>query len=183
MNDPPPEYDELETLPPPGPIGRAVRLVLGAACLSVVAAVATHVSWFFSGRALDEGGLWLLTLVGIYMLPDVVNIGFSRAWKRRSVLGFTALLLGVTAVAGRVMYGSVATAPTGTMVSVGLLYVYGHLGASFVLAAVLATPGCEMRAMPHLRALIAGGRTRERYCPGVLTPIDRWEWKLRRPGT
>lgn len=63
--------------------------------------------------------------------------------------------------------------------SVWLLYTFGHLGISFILAAALATPGCEMRAPWHLWTLMSGRRTQEHYCPGVLTPIDRWEARRR----
>ncbi len=56
-----------------------------------------------------------------------------------------------------------------------MTYVYGHLGISFILAAFLATPGCEMRALPHLLGMIAGGEAREHCCPGFIEHIDRWE--------
>jgi hypothetical protein len=68
-------------------------------------------------------------------------------------------------------------------VFVWLLYTLGHLGVSFVLAAVIATPGCEMRSLPQLGAKLRRRTTDMHYCPGILTPVDRWEsglWKRAR---
>lgn len=44
-------------------------------------------------------------------------------------------------------------------------------GVSFLLASVLGTPGCEMRAIPHLAVLLTGRETREHFCPGFLRHI------------
>ena len=48
------------------------------------------------------------------------------------------------------------------------------LGISVVLSALIATPACEMRSIPHLRTLTTGRATKE-HCPGALDRIDRWE--------
>ena len=48
-------------------------------------------------------------------------------------------------------------------------------GISFVLSAALATPGCEMRAIPHLWTIVTGRATKEHYCPGFLDGLDKWE--------
>ncbi len=45
------------------------------------------------------------------------------------------------------------------------LYLFGHLGLSFVLAAAIGTPGCEMRALHDLYSRITGNPTKEHYCP------------------
>ena len=55
------------------------------------------------------------------------------------------------------------------------VYVYAHLGLSFLLSAILATPGCEMRAIPHLAGILTRAPAREHYCPGFLDNVDRWE--------
>ena len=60
-----------------------------------------------------------------------------------------------------------------------VLYVFGHLGLSFLLSAVIATPGCEMRAIPHLWTLLTGRATREHHCPGFLDSLDAWELKRK----
>ena len=56
------------------------------------------------------------------------------------------------------------------------LYLFAHLGVCFLLAALLATPGCEMRSIHHLYSILTGQPTAEHHCPvGPLTAIDRWE--------
>jgi hypothetical protein len=55
-------------------------------------------------------------------------------------------------------------------------YLYTHLGLSFIISALIATPGCEMRAFHDLYSRITGIQTKEHYCPvGPLHPIDQWE--------
>ena len=56
------------------------------------------------------------------------------------------------------------------------VYLYGHLGAAFIISGLIATPGCEMRAFHDLYSRITGTPTKEHYCPvGPLHPIDQWE--------
>ncbi len=57
-----------------------------------------------------------------------------------------------------------------------LFYIFTHLGAAFLIAAIIGTPGCEMRAFHDLWSRLTGISTKEHVCPvGPLTPIDRWE--------
>lgn len=64
----------------------------------------------------------------------------------------------------------------GVPLFVWLAYFYGHLGISFVLATALATPGCEMRAIPQLVGRITGHAAPEHHCPvSFITKIDAWE--------
>ena len=47
---------------------------------------------------------------------------------------------------------------------------------------VRPTPGCEMRALPHLWMLATGRETAEHFCPtGFLDSLDRWEAGRRGP--
>ena len=62
-----------------------------------------------------------------------------------------------------------------------MTYVFAHLGVSFLLSALLATPGCEMRAIPHLIAIVRGKSADEHYCPGFIDTVDRWERKRKLP--
>ena len=56
------------------------------------------------------------------------------------------------------------------------LYIFAHLGLSFLLSALLGTAGCEMRAIHDLWAKLTGSQAREHHCPvGPLRSIDRWE--------
>ena len=78
-------------------------------------------------------------------------------------------------VAGWLVGDSWWTPVLGRYVWLTVFYVFGHLGLSFLLSAVIATPGCEMRAIPHLWTLVTGRATREHYCPGFLDRVDAWE--------
>ena len=113
-------------------------------------------------------------MIGLVLTPYVVNIGFSQNWKqwpRFAVVGIAAIL----AIADVLIYGSWWALPFGVFSLIWFLYWSSHLGFSFVLSAVIATPGCEMRAIPHFWTVMTGRKTREHYCPGPFDRIDRWE--------
>jgi hypothetical protein len=78
------------------------------------------------------------------------------------VIGFAATGATWSPVAGALFYG-------------WIVYTFGHLGISLLLASAIATPGCEMRAISHLWTILTVRATKEHYCPGVLDPVDRWE--------
>lgn len=56
-----------------------------------------------------------------------------------------------------------------------MTYVYGHLGVSFVISSIIKTPGCEMRALPHLWGILSGKESKEHQCPAFIRTIDEWE--------
>ena len=64
-----------------------------------------------------------------------------------------------------------------------LWYVNGLImAADSLVAGIVGTPGCEMRAFHDLYSRTIGKPTKEHYCPiGPLHPIDQWE--ARRPGS
>ena len=163
----------------PGAIGRTVRFIFGALCLYGAYLVLAGASGFLTGRALSVSGIWIAIAFGLYVFADDVNIGFGTSYKRSHLLAGLAVLAGAATLATWAMYGSALGPPNGVFVFTWLLYMLGHLGVSFVLASFLGTPGCEMRSIPQLWALAVRRTAKEHYCPGVLTPIDRWERKLR----
>ena len=56
------------------------------------------------------------------------------------------------------------------------LYIFAHLGTAFLIASLIGTPGCEMRAFHDLFSRVTGIATKEHACPvGPLRPIDDWE--------
>ena len=74
-----------------------------------------------------------------------------------------------------IIYGQVWGPPLGALAYAMTVYTFGHLGVSFVLAAFLATPGCEMRAMPDLLGRLTGRMAQEHHCPAFIQPLDNWE--------
>ncbi len=163
------------SLLPPRRIGRMVRLTLGSVL----------VFWFLTmlmqGHQLltmasppGHWSFWAFVIIVYYLTPYVINIGFRRNWRRRSQVAVAivaALLIGIDIV----RYGSWWGPPLGALLWVWPLYISAHLGFSFLLSAVIRTPGCEMRSIPHLIGMLTGDRALEHYCPGPLDRIDTWE--------
>ncbi len=166
-------FERPGSLKKPGAIGRIVRLVSGLACLYGLFALLTQGIWLVRTPLSHPAWLFLIAF-GFYVFPHVVNIGFTRSWGRRPQL-VIALLVIALGVLSLVQYGSFWGPPLGWFVLVWLVYIYAHLGISFLLSSIIATPGCEMRALPHLWTLITGRETAEHFCPGPLDRVDKWE--------
>ncbi len=166
--------DEPGTLTPPGPAGRLVRLGWG-----LLLALSTYTVWMnpqaLTGWSFPLQPLWWVGGVALLsVLPYIVNIGFGvawRAWPRNIVIGIMLVWI----AANLFLYGSVWSPSLGWFVVAWQLYAMIHLGGSFLLAAAIATPGCEMRALPHLWTLLTGRATKEHYCPGHIDTVDKWE--------
>ena len=163
------------TLPRPGPIGRAVRYGLGLWALIYVTQLWLFRQDFFHGDWRAVAGLLAGVPVGLYLVSYVVNIGWGvdgKKWPLWISLALFALAGGL----GWLVDGALASPIPGTLVFFWLLYVFEHLGISFVLAAMTGTPGCEMRAIPALIAHWRGRAANEHCCPiGPLHALDEWE--------
>jgi hypothetical protein len=57
--------------------------------------------------------------------------------------------------------------------------VHGYVGLSHVVAAILGLPGCELRMLAYFVAKARGAPAPLAACPGVWTPLDRWEARRR----
>lgn len=121
--------------------------------------------------------LWNGILPALILVSYVVNIGFSRSWKKWPAI------ISIVGLTGAVAYNWFATGSIEGQWSAGVLwlwlfYVFSHLGIAFVLSAILSTPGCEMRAFHHVWTILSKQPTKEHHCPiGPLGPVDRWERK------
>jgi len=169
------KLDAPGTLTRPGPVGRLARLGLGALCL-----------WYVYGLIQVSGDLiaadggiqlviWNGIIFGLFLVSYVVNIGYSRAWKKWPAIvsaGALALIAGVSYATA----GMIDTVLLARSIWVWELYIFSHLGLAFIIAGVIGTPGCEMRAFHDLYSRLTGVPTLEHYCPvGPLHPIDQWE--------
>jgi hypothetical protein len=166
-------FDRPGTLPDPGPIGRIVRLLLGVWLLTVCWSYLRYPEVFIQEGTPDIGVLIGIAF-GLWLIPPVVNIGWGinwKAWPRHVVVA----ILVVWTSGNLLLAGSWWTPGLGLFVWIVLLYTFGHLGLSFVLAAAIGTPGCEMRAIPHLWTLVTGRVTQEHFCPGFIDGLDAWE--------
>ena len=170
---------ESKAIPPAGYVGRIGKLVLGGVQLLGCASVLQHFAYLREARW--ELGLWLFVGAAFWLFPFVVNLGFRRVvgWGRRPLwlaLGALAVLIGVESL----RHGSIWTPSVATSVLSLTVYLHLHLGASHVLAALTGIDGCEMRVIPYYLSRWFGDSSVELYrCPGLWTPIDRWEARTR----
>ena len=169
------KLDEPGSLPRPGPIGRLVRLAFGLIC-----------AWYVQGlldvssQLMDSSGhvrpvVWNGIVVGLFLVSYVINIGFSRSWKKWPAIVSGALFLIVAGI-GYITSASFETELLARTIWGWEVYLFTHLGLAFLISGIIATPGCEMRAFHDLYSRITGVPTKEHYCPvGPLHPIDQWE--------
>ncbi len=163
------------SLAKPGPIGRFVRFAFGAMSI-----------YYFIGLwsvrvdlMTDDGSIrtlvWNGILPALFLISYVVNIGFSRDWKKWPAFVSLVLLLAALGI-GYMQVGAIESPLLARAIWVFELYLFAHLGLCFLLAALIATPGCEMRSIHHLYSILTRRPTAEHHCPvGPLTAIDRWE--------
>lgn len=169
------ELVEPGTLIRPGPIGRLVRLGMGALCLYAFVELFHDAEWTTTHPFSSLDNRILLFLAPLCIFNYVVNIGFSKSWGQRPLVA-SMLGLALFGVAAFLATGSFDSRILGIPLNVWLGYFYGHLGISFVLSALIATPGCEMRAIPELVGRMNGKPSEEHHCPAAfITKIDDWE--------
>jgi hypothetical protein len=169
------KLDEPGSLPRPGPVGRLVRLGFGLLCLWYVYELVQVWGDYWTTDGNIRPVVWNGIIIGLFLVSYVVNIGYSRAWKKWPAIASALVLAGIAA-AGYVMTGNAETEWLAQAIWLWEFYVFTHLGVAFLVASVIATPGCEMRAFHDLYSRITGKSTKEHYCPvGPLHPIDLWE--------
>ena len=167
--------DEPGTLPRPGLVGRLARLVFGVLCFWYVFGLINVQDNMLDASGQIRAFIWNGILPGFFLVSYVINIGFSRAWKKWPAAVSVGVFL-LLAAYGYFTQGSFETLALASAVWVWEFYLFIHLGLSFLLSALLGTPGCEMRALHDLYSRLTGKPTKEHYCPvGPLTAIDRWE--------
>lgn len=169
------KLDEPGSLPRPGAVGRLVRFVLGLLCLWYVVGLIEVSGSLLSGDGHIRSVVWNGVLIGLFLISYVINIGFSRAWKKWPAIASAAVFLVVAGI-GYLTERTIETNVLARILWGWELYVFSHLGVAFFLASVIGTPGCEMRAFHDLYSRVTGVPTKEHYCPvGPLHPIDQWE--------
>jgi len=167
-------FEKQGSLEKPGIYGRLVRLAIGLYLLYLSYSLITDFQHFIDNGIPLNGGNLAGLFIGFWVLPYVVNIGWSINSKRAPqtvVIAVSLLLAGIDYLNGGVIYGPFLKIFT----MAWFFYVAVHLGISMLIAALIATPGCEMRAIPQLWARLTGKKTREHFCPGFLNRLDRWE--------
>ncbi len=163
----------------PGPVGRLARLLLGVGCLLALADLVTNMAQLVAHPLASFPDLAIPAVVAAWVFNYVVNIGFGLdwgPWPRRVALA--GLLL--AGAAAWLVSGSFDHPLLGVPLVALLGLTFAHLGVAFVLAAVLATPGCEMRAPVELLGHLRGRAVAEHHCPAsMITRLDAWEARRR----
>ena len=163
----------------PGPIGRLIRLLLGSACLYGLYSVLMYREALIATPFSTLPNLVVLVVVAFWIVNYVVNIGFGMNWGRWPSY-VSAILILASATLGWWIEGSPDSPILGACLWLWLMYFYAHLGLSFVVAALIATPGCEMRSIPELLGRLSGRKVQEHRCPAALiTKVDLWEITIR----
>ena len=117
--------------------------MLGVACLYGLFDIVRY-----AGATVDQpfsnlDNMALLFIAPLCVFNYVVNIGFSKSWGYRPLVG-SLIVLSLSALVARLISGSFDHPIFGVPLVLSLGYFYAHLGISFVLSALIATPGCEM---------------------------------------
>ncbi len=174
------KLDEPGSLPRPGPVGRLARIAFGVVCLWYLRNLIAMSGDLMAADGSIRDLIWDGVLVGLLLVSYVVNIGFSRAWKKWPAFVSLVVLTAVAGV-GYALTGTIETNILASSIWIWELYIFSHLGAAFVIAAVIATPGCELRAFHDLYSKLTGIPSKEHFCPcGPLDSIDKWEAGRRR---
>ena len=131
--------NETIALPRPGLLGRGVRLAAGLFLLYFFA----QIVWNYrpGGSPSPRDPMFWLALVFIpWVLPEIVNLGFKLHWGRWPRYVFLALLLLGGAI--DLVRGAGVLGPAfGLVFFATAAYALGHLGLSFLVAAIDAAPG------------------------------------------
>ena len=171
--------EDAGTLPRPGPFGRLARIFLGLLCLWYVYGLVQVAGSLIDNDSQIRSLVWNGILPSLFLISYVINIGYSRAWKKRPAFVSVGVFSAI-AIFGYLTTGSVETPWLARAIWSFELYLFINLGFAFAMSAIIATPGCEMRAFHDLYSRLTGRPTKEHYCPiGPLHPIDQWESRLR----
>ncbi len=155
-----------------GPLGRLIRLLLGLATLSLFVALVWPLrAGLWSGEVPFHWSFYIALALGLYATSFVARILANQAWGQKPLV---VVLLGaaVAAAVGYLTHGTPLAPPLGVYVWSWLMAFTVLLGSAHTLAAVLGTPGCEMRSYAHLWTLLRGGDTKSVDCPGGVDRFD-----------
>ena len=169
-----------DPIPPASVTGRIGKVLIGG--------VQVWFSWVaivnFDGltRPSLHQSMWIFAAAAFWLLPFDINLGFHRVLRLgRKPLFVAVAMAGLGAAIDWLRTGVAWGAGVAGVVLAVTIFTHTHMGVSHLLAAVSGIRGCEMRVIPYWIARLRGGAAEaELYlCPGVWTPIDRWEARLR----
>ena len=133
------KFDEPGSLPRPGPIGRLARFAIGLPFLYYVHGLIQVSSDLIGNDGHIRSVVWNGVLFGLFLVSYVVNIGYSRAWKKWPAAVSVVVFAGI-ALFGYMTAGTVETTLLARIAWLWELYVFSHLGLAFVIAGIISTP-------------------------------------------
>lgn len=173
-------FEPAGTLTRPGPFGRLVRLLLGLVLLfGLLPGLIQSIPSLPDAATIPANPFfWLIVAITLVSMNHVVNLGLGKSWGHRPQVAFL-LLAAIALMIDVVAYGRLWAPPLAGLFIFWLILVNLPLGFAFVLAALIGTPGCEMRSYHHLASRITGRDPTEHFCPGGIDLVDKWEAGLR----
>ena len=155
-------------------VGRVLRTIAGVGSLYLAFGMASLALISVQKIISFDLSEILFIVLAFQLVKPVVNIGFSV--RAKNIARYVIVLLSVlSVVVDLLVLGSFPGKVLLLFTTIWVAYVYTHLGFSFLLAAVIGTPGCEMRAMHHLYFLIKKQPVEAHHCPAFLHKVDEWE--------
>ena len=167
-------------IPPAGVIGRVGKLAVGAFQLSFAYSVASQVASIM--RAPPHSAVfWAMVAAAVWLIPMVANLGLlrERALGSRPRWWVVAAFL-VVAGTGWVVSRTLWSPPAAAFTIAVVVLVHGYVGVCHIASAALGFPGCELRALAYLVGRARRAEFAFAPCPGIWTPLDRWEARVRR---
>lgn len=152
-------FDPPRTYPTPGPIGRTVRLILGAFFVYELVDIGSQIEAFMRFSPPFDTW-WLVAAISVWALHDAADVWLGSPWGRRLVLVVLAVAAGA-ALIDFLQHGTVWGPPFSLSLYALALIGFGYIGLSFIVAAILAAPGCEAGALRYLVARLSGDPARE----------------------
>jgi len=162
----------------PGVIGRILRLLTGLLQVRFVISVVPEFNYYMTYYFPRDFMYWIAVIIAFLVLNPVINIGFNLKSSRRPQIIFL-FLVAVSVLFNLWQFGAILEAPLNFLIFLMAIYVHIHLGMAHILSAILATPGCEMRAFSQIMTMITSKKTDFYVCPGFWTPLDKWEATLK----
>jgi len=110
----------------------------------------------------------------------VANLGLvrERALGSRPRWWIGAAFL-VVVVIGWIAFQTIWSPPVAVFIVSIAGVVHGYVGLCHIASATLGFPGCELRATSYVVHRARGESATFAPCPGVWTPLDRWEARMR----
>ena len=168
-----------DKIPPASIIGRIGRVLFGAFQIWGVLSIVPHFGELLDG--IWPTNLWFFVGFAFYLVSFNIRLGLHSVLAVGNAPAAVALLVGAGLAGVQWLQTEAFWGPTVAGYALSLtIAVHLHMGICHVLAAAISTPGCELRVIPYLIARLRGASPESFHlCPGLWTPIDRWEARLR----